>query len=83
MDSKGFMNDHELLALAPLTGVGDSDLFSKQKVSLLDDGEIQWDFTLHNGNNMHFRNKLIHLQEGALSKYKEYIRSAISSQLDE
>ncbi|OAH29136.1 hypothetical protein [Serratia marcescens] len=83
MDSKGFMKDHELLALAPLTGGGDGDLFSKQKISLIDEGEIQWDFILHNGQDLHFRNKLINLQEGALSAFKEYMRSALRMKLDE
>lgn len=83
MDSKGFMKDHELLALAPLAGVGDGELFSKQKVSLIDEGEIQWDFILHNGKDLHFRNKLIRLQDGALSKYKDYMRSILSTELEE
>ncbi|MEO9268625.1 hypothetical protein ABI244_05570 [Serratia ureilytica] len=83
MDSKVFMKDCELLALAPLTDVGDSDLFSKQKVSLIDEGEIQWDFILHNGEDLHFRNKLIRLQDGALSAFKKYMRSALRMKLEE
>lgn len=83
MGSKVFMKDCELLALAPLTDVGDSDLFSKQKVSLIDEGEIQWDFILHNGEDLHFRNKLIRLQDGALSAFKKYMRSALRMKLEE
>ncbi len=83
MDSKGFQRGHELLALAPLNGTGDSDLFSKQKVSLIGEDEIQWDFILHNGEDLHFRNTLIRLQEGALSAFKEYMRSALRAKLEE
>lgn len=78
MGSQKFSHPNELLAMAALDAAEDFELFSKQHVQLIGDGEVQWDFNLHNGKEWHFRQQYFHLQdEVRLKQFKENIRHVL------
>lgn len=83
MKPQEFSHENEVLAMAPL-GEEDESLFSKQVVSLIGSGEIQWDFILPDGKDWHFRQNIRQLSDDArLGAFKDYIRSVLKDQSQE
>nr|DAI75682.1 MAG TPA: Vacuolar sorting protein 39 domain 2 [Caudoviricetes sp.] len=82
MYSQIFSHDNELLSAAPLSADNDYMLFTQQDVSLLGNGKVQWDFILHNGKDVHFREAAKNLPDDAsLNSFKHYIRRALKEYL--
>jgi hypothetical protein len=81
MTSQKFSHENELLASAPLNGEGDHTLFAKQTVHMINPGELQWDFILHDGRDWHFRQEVFHLRDdGRLCEFKDYIRKILKEE---
>lgn len=79
MQDQAFTHENELLAMAPLNGDEDTKLFKKQSVHITGAGDVQWDFTLHDGRDWHFRESMHNLRsDGPLRAFKQYIRDHLT-----
>ncbi|EPS1205499.1 TPA: hypothetical protein ACKP07_004975 [Serratia marcescens] len=79
MDSQAFTHENEVIAFAPIED--DGRLFAKQDVWLSPNGEVRWDFIMHNGKDWHFAQKLIYLSNGAmLSAFKYGIKKKLEEE---
>jgi hypothetical protein len=80
MDSQKFAHENELLALARLDSEEDLQLFKAQQVNLVGEGNVQWDFILHNGADFHFRQPFFSLMHyGAQKACKNEIRARLKN----
>lgn len=78
MSNQKITHENELLAMAPLNGIDDKNLFKNQRVYLVDGMQIRWDFILHNEIDYHFQQKFSHLKdESQLKEFKEFIRHTL------
>ncbi len=78
MNSHFFTHENELLSAAPLNAENDHELFAKQSFSLMGCGKLQYDFILHNGKDVHFREAFENVRDDErLNAFKNYIRRVL------